>query len=116
MLILVATVYCISVFVAINACVNPGIVRSNSSHNKQGVITASNIEYSHFLYRPHNLVIPAQLAESLPSKKDFSEFSHEVHICQQNMLYRFIQYTHIISNFPVNIRKTDGIFPFHYFW
>lgn len=116
MLILVATVYCITVLVAMNACVNPGFVRSHSSYNKQGVITESNIEYSHYLYRPHNLVIPAQLAESLPSKKDFSEFSHEVQVYQQNMLCRYIQYEHIISNFPVNIRKADGIFPFHYFW
>jgi hypothetical protein len=113
---LVATMYCISVAVAINTSVSAEFSASRTVENEQGVITTVPVDYSHYLNRPNNLIVPAQTAESLPGKKDFSEFYHEIQVYQQNTLGRYVQYLETINNFPVNIRKTDGIFPFHYFW
>ncbi|MDO9633560.1 MAG: hypothetical protein Q7J05_00765 [Paludibacter sp.] len=99
-----------------NASVRAGFLRSHTSTNNQGVITSYVPGYSHFLTRPQGLAVPAQGAESLTNKKDFSEFSAEAKVFQQDIACRYLQYTLISKGFLINFRKADGIFPFHYFW
>ena len=99
-----------------NASVSTGFLRSHTSANNQGVITSYVPEYSHFLTRPQSLGVHAQSAESLPCKKDFSEYSAEVKVFQHDITCRYLQYTLISKAFLIDYRKADGIFPFHYFW
>jgi hypothetical protein len=113
---LVAIMYCFTVVVAINTSVSTGFPDNHITENEQGVITTIPVDYSHYLNRPNNIIVPAQSAESLTGKKDFSEFYLEIQHYQQNILRKQDQFLQAISHFPVNIRKADGVYPFHYFW
>lgn len=113
---LVAIMYCFTVVVAINTSVSAGFRGSHITEKEQGVIATIPVDYSHYLSRPNNINVPAQSAESLPGKKDFSEFYIEIQLYQQNILRKQVQFLQAINYFPVNYRKADGIYPFHYFW
>jgi len=57
---------------------------------------------------------------NLPSflgfKSPFNELSIIIKITEQLLETAFYQYTNISINFLIEHRKTDIIFPFHYFW
>lgn len=87
-----------------------------ASQNDQGFITVPTIEYSGYLTRPQNLEVPAQSPDSLQYKRDFSDYVVYKQVIQQHIACKYLQYSLVSKSFLVQYRKTDGIFPFHYFW
>lgn len=109
-------VYCATVVVAINTCDNFKSTSLLPYGDDQCVVSPYAIDYSDFLTRPQTLEVPAQSPDSLQYKKDFSDYVILKHVIQQHISGKFLQYSQVSKNFLVHYRKTDGIFPFHYFW
>lgn len=115
-LTLLAATYCVTVVLAVDTSVNYRFADASAAQSDEGVITAHTIEFSGFLTRPQTLVVPALSPESLQYKKDFSEYVVYKQVAQQHITCKYLQYSLISKSFLVHYRKTDGIFPFHYFW
>lgn len=113
---LLAMIYCATVVVAIDTSVSHRYTSTVAFQGDQGVITTPTIEYASYLTRPQNLVVPAQSAESLQYKRDFSAYVVYKQVIQQHISCKYVQYSLVSKSFLVHYRKTDGIFPFHYFW
>lgn len=111
-----ATIYCTTVVVALHTSVNYRCTSPCAFQSDQGVITAHAIEHTSYLTRPQNLVVPALSPESAPYKRDFSAYVVIKQVIQQHIACKFAQYSLVAKSFLINYRKTDGIFPFHYFW
>lgn len=101
---------------AMSVSVSPVAQKSNATENDRGAIVACSVEYSHYLNRPQNLVVPVLSGEQSSFKKNFSDYFDDIQVFQKNQVHKYFQYASLIKGFPVNVRKSDGIFPFHYHW
>lgn len=101
---------------AMNVSVSSVYIKNKHTENGQGAFVVYSIEYSHYLNRPQNLVVPTQSGEQSSCRKNFSEYFDDIQVFQKFLVNKHYQYADLINGFPVKTRKSDGIFPFHYHW
>jgi len=60
-----------------------------------------------------NLLSGAKYSETDFQNKTFSAC---LKLTEKSLSTDFVQYIFLAKNFPVKLRKSDMLFPFHYFW
>lgn len=113
---LVVVIYCLTVFAANDTVIGPTAITKQTPVNDHGTFVVNTVDYSHFFYRPQNQLVPGHAVASLQTKEVFNLFHYKIQAFERRLVCRQIHYSCLIDNFPVNVRKSDGIYPFHYFW
>jgi hypothetical protein len=108
-------IYCIAILIFTNNYIHTAFPSKSTVSNEQYFTDISAKLLNHTPKSENNISNKDNLPNSI-SKKNFEENGNLLN--KQSNLFdlRFKQYSNLLNKILIHTRKSDFLFPFHYFW
>jgi hypothetical protein len=108
-------IYCFVLVTAFKSTVHAGNEGLSKADQKESISPVTSILYGQ-LPQAEISIITVNIVPAESNKLPFIGLSVISKISEQKLDSTFSQYTKSSDNFLISIRKSDILFPFHYFW